>query len=365
MSTDLKSFLSACKTLKDFENIVYVLGNESGDCDSIICSLVFAFLAYRSQNSLKGTPSIHYVPVVNNKPHVVAMRGEVAFALEKAGLSLNDLIYIDDVYQNINTVFLIDANTLPVSFKQQVSVSGIIDHHADEGLHADAEPRIINTCASCASLLIEYFSIHKFDQKLLDLLLIPLVIDSVNWTWKVTDLDIKAGRKIFNDSDLTVEQLRQKCKPLHAQISESHIDETQITVDLLLEKDLKTYRALHCLYGISVIHTSYQSINDLESGIRRFIACKHLHLHVLICTIHADDKNDNDTEAAERRQHSVQLVLTCTQPSVLDHIVTNAKDTLQLTFLESSPDKTFRCYQQARIEYSRKKLQPLLHSLLS
>ena len=56
--------------------------------------------------------------------------------------------------------FLLDHNhyrieTLPHE-AATARVTGIIDHHVDEGLYRSASPRVIRSCGSCTSLVIQH-----------------------------------------------------------------------------------------------------------------------------------------------------------------------------------------------------------------
>ena len=57
---------------------------------------------------------------------------------------------------------LLDHNHFKVeglSYPEAVNapVISVIDHHVDEGLYQEASPRIVRTCGSCTTLVIEYF----------------------------------------------------------------------------------------------------------------------------------------------------------------------------------------------------------------
>lgn len=54
---------------------------------------------------------------------------------------------------------LVDHNNFRVEgfSRDSIRVSGIIDHHVDEGLYRNAVPRVIEPCGSCTSLVIKHF----------------------------------------------------------------------------------------------------------------------------------------------------------------------------------------------------------------
>lgn len=83
--------------------------------------------------------------------------------LHHVGLKPQDLLTLDDLppLEPADTRWLlVDHNSLTGPLARFESrVAGCVDHHADEGhVPADcgAEPRVIETCGSCASLIVEH-----------------------------------------------------------------------------------------------------------------------------------------------------------------------------------------------------------------
>lgn len=159
---------------------VVVMGNEAGDLDSLASSLAHAYLL----NTVEG---VRAVPLILTPRAALRLRPENELALRltrpEAGHetlgSLEDvLLCVDDLPIPTDALLprggiqfaLVDHNALLAPFRPaggasdgdrsvEASVIGILDHHADDGAHDAASPRIIDTtAASCASIVASYWA---------------------------------------------------------------------------------------------------------------------------------------------------------------------------------------------------------------
>ncbi|CAK7264691.1 Exopolyphosphatase [Sporothrix epigloea] len=189
--------------------LTIVVGNESADLDSLCSAILLAYL--RSH-----TPSLNaglHVPLCNLERRDLALRPELQAALsgsrsgtESGGqvVSLDSLITLTDLPENLAAAdarwLLVDHNALTgdLAKRFQKSVVGCIDHHVDEGVvpqldetAAGGAPRIIETCGSCASLVVDYAKDtwrdlaerepdEATDRILARLALAPILIDTTN-----------------------------------------------------------------------------------------------------------------------------------------------------------------------------------------
>jgi len=142
-----------------------VLGNTGADLDSSMSALAFAL--YRDE--LKVTEASICVPVINT-PRADFVRAEVAYVFEKAGISLDQLVFQDDVAWEqrlgfVHSVVLVDHNAPPASelvMIDNLPVTAIIDHHVDMGMYLNANPRVVVVpTGSTASLLINHMESLK------------------------------------------------------------------------------------------------------------------------------------------------------------------------------------------------------------
>lgn len=199
------------------------------DLDSLCSAILLAY--FRSHTPPHNT-SLH-VPLCNLPRADLVLRPELQAALAGSssvpkpesgskstsdpqdGVPLDSLITLselpDDLTADDTQWLLVDHNALTGSLAEhfQSSVAGCIDHHVDEGVvpkHVDNFPRIIETCGSCASLVVEYAK-HAWrqlsekepdqatDRVLARLALAPILVDtsSLKSANKTTDTDRRAA----------------------------------------------------------------------------------------------------------------------------------------------------------------------------
>ncbi|KAK7040696.1 Exopolyphosphatase [Paramarasmius palmivorus] len=155
--TSKQKYLSALRASspKGKHGWTVVMGNESGDLDTIACSIAFA---YHQTNHLQK-PTI---PLIRIHKDDLKLRAENIYALGLAGITEphTQLFLLSDVPENDwnQTDFaLVDHNRLAPEFargngEEAGRVIAVIDHHEDEGLYTDtANPRTIIPTGSCAS----------------------------------------------------------------------------------------------------------------------------------------------------------------------------------------------------------------------
>ncbi|CAK7265447.1 Exopolyphosphatase [Sporothrix epigloea] len=193
--------------------LTIVVGNESA--------------AYFHSHTPPLIASLH-VPLCNLERQDLVLRPELQAALSGSwsksntsaqGVTLDSLITLTDLPADLSAAdtrwLLVDHNALTGSLAKrfQTSVVGCIDHHVDEGVvplpvddAADKPPRIIETCGSCASLIVdytkdawhhlaEYEPDEDTDRILAHLALAPILIDTTNLKSvnKTVDLDRQAA----------------------------------------------------------------------------------------------------------------------------------------------------------------------------
>ncbi|KAL1836505.1 hypothetical protein VTJ49DRAFT_5063 [Mycothermus thermophilus] len=122
------------------------IGNESADLDSLCSALLLAYLRTH-------TPPHHtlHIPLSNLPRPDLALRPELTAVLAPAGLRPDDLITLSD---------LPPRGALEPRQDKGAVVVGCIDHHDDEGFVPrelePGQPRVIERCGSCASLVVEH-----------------------------------------------------------------------------------------------------------------------------------------------------------------------------------------------------------------
>ncbi|KAK2054407.1 exopolyphosphatase [Colletotrichum caudatum] len=191
--------------------LTLVVGNESADLDSLCSAVVYAYLRTHAP------PHTLQIPISNLPRDDLKLRTEMAAALAHARLSPDDLLTLDDVPADLapgdTRWVLVDHNALTGDLAARYAgrVVGCVDHHADEGAvprdTGPDEPRVVETCGSCSSLVVEYCrpawekALAKagdddddVDAHLAQLSLAAILIDTTNLKSKdkTTDKDVAA-----------------------------------------------------------------------------------------------------------------------------------------------------------------------------
>ncbi|KAK7206691.1 hypothetical protein BZA70DRAFT_288160 [Myxozyma melibiosi] len=219
MAKTIQQFLSiARQTVREglkataAQRILLVTGNESADLDSFTSSLIFAYLtATHPTPTFKDRSYSSVIPIVNIPREEVSIRPELLFLLSTLSIPESDVICKDEFLASLSTasenvdVVVLDHNNLLSDLGEKFSsrVVGILDHHVDEGLHKDAEPRVIAPVGSCTTLVVSYYKDYftskpdtdeqaKLVSDVARLALAPIVVDTANLTSKATPEDFEA-----------------------------------------------------------------------------------------------------------------------------------------------------------------------------
>ncbi|KAF7366531.1 putative exopolyphosphatase [Mycena sanguinolenta] len=158
-----------------------VMGNEAGDLDSVASSIAYAWV----QSEIQKKPC---VPLIQIGQDDLNLRAENLYALKLAGISdpqkqLLSITDLDGVKPFPSTTFaLVDHNRLGNTFSKDnpnTSIVAVIDHHADEQLYADCDPRKVAPAGSCASHVATLYPKEaEMPRELATLLLSAILIDT-------------------------------------------------------------------------------------------------------------------------------------------------------------------------------------------
>lgn len=192
-----KSLLEHLLFLRSANPAHIVLGNESADFDSITSALVYSYLCGTSRPTL---------PVINARREDLILRRDVCNALSFVNIPESSLHLIDDpttihlLSKDEVSITLVDHNSLaPHQTSLSSRVESIIDHHQDEQLFPNANPRQIQPVGSCATLIANCFNLKKITPSAAFLLLSSILLDCQN-------LDKKAAKATALDEE-TASQL--------------------------------------------------------------------------------------------------------------------------------------------------------------
>ncbi|GEQ67764.1 hypothetical protein JCM33374_g1429 [Metschnikowia sp. JCM 33374] len=200
----VKAFLEGLSTSpRNSKLLRFVTGNQSADMDSVVSAITYAYFYHKCYP--KEEPLL---PLVNISREEFRLRKDIVLLLGKHDICSSRIFFLDDV-RSLNTQFptadldvvLVDHCNLQGELltelyeQKRLRVSGIVDHHADEGVFLDASPRIIHSNGSCSALVFNYWAgkIGPIEDKdAIQLLLGPLLIDTSNMQQKVEAGDREA-----------------------------------------------------------------------------------------------------------------------------------------------------------------------------
>jgi inorganic pyrophosphatase/exopolyphosphatase len=201
-NSDLVSWLRNAKqtAISPPENtsVLFVMGNEASDLDSCVSSIAYAYACHVAFDSPALAPLLPQVvidamganpmrplapgahprkwvavPVINIPEEDLALRGVATRLTRLAGIDESSLLFFpaarpallaaaqtlgsDDVTDAADPracLALVDHCALAPSQQSLAPlVAAIVDHHADQGRHPHAAPRVVAPCASAASLV--------------------------------------------------------------------------------------------------------------------------------------------------------------------------------------------------------------------
>lgn len=222
------------QTLKEQVRVPYSLvsGNQSGDLDSVVSSVSYAYFA------AKDDPSQCFVPLLNFRRSELSSRKDIELVFSQLQISKDSLFFVDDLahLQPPQGLVLVDHNR-PVHPLAQYTVTGIIDHHEDEKMFEDVTPRIVQRAGSCSTLVAKYWTGKgaSLDDELAKFLVAPLVIDTHDLQSRMEQVDVEMAAKyaeFINPLEMT---------NWYTEIQEAKLDISGLSTREVLSKDYKQF----------------------------------------------------------------------------------------------------------------------------
>lgn len=260
------------------------------------------------------------------------------------------------------TAVLVDHNKIEFGVADCIdNVSGIIDHHKDENLYLNADPRIIETTGSCSSLVMNYWAPHLDDPtSIKDVALLSLsaaLIDTSNFRHKVEQPDLDA-LQIYSRLLPSIDREEHYNK-----IRRDKDDLDGLTIQEILRKDYKQYLfetagKNQLKIGIASVVKPLKWFYDEFGGESSFTeACSE-----------CQKENDVDiyvvlTSWVDKKEFKRELaIMSTTFPNDgLLTIVKTIKDKLQLDGeSQITSESSFASFQQLNVSASRKQVAPIL-----
>ncbi|XP_042081883.1 exopolyphosphatase PRUNE1 isoform X1 [Haplochromis burtoni] len=339
-----------------------VLGNEACDIDSMVSALAYAYFLSKTAHG-----EMLVLPLLNIRQSELRLRSDSVFLLRQAALSLDLLVFRDQLdlraLQRAGRLrlTLVDHNVLPSSDSDlEEAVAEVIDHHHLEREPSPTCPVTAETVGSCATLVTERIiqrAPEILDLQLAHLLYAAIVVDCV-------DMSPAAGKVTPKDSQYAaaLENLFPALPPRGALFQELHrakLDVSGLNTEEMLLKDMKAVSGSLNL-SVSVLYISLQEFlqrEDLEAELSGFCQ-KYGYDLLLLMTIFFTESKEPIRELAVF-SHST----TCRE-QVSQYLEQAQSPALNLSPL-SSPHSHISAYHQGNSLASRKKLLPIMKDFLT
>ncbi|KAI9470761.1 MAG: hypothetical protein EXX96DRAFT_542834 [Benjaminiella poitrasii] len=368
---------------------VIVTGNDSADLDSIISSLLFAYLS----DTISHDNDTLYIPLVKVPKIDLELRPEVKFVLSQVHVDYTKLICLDQLTVDPkDTQFvLVDHNSLTAPFDQPLwknssqQVVGVLDHHVDEKLYLDAPLRNIQMVGSCVTLVLDHFMKQASQETWLDdtiarLALAPLLVDTVNLKWELgrtTDLDVSVFHILQN-------QLNKSAQSVTANTADAYfkaIEKVKSQVDGManldiLRRDYKEFLVGPYRIGTSAVTWHFRAWSKRESGESdkdgyqtitkaawNFAQQRQLDMEVIFTAF----DHDRDHVRSNNGDYRRELAVFVKSPALIDvkrELEANNDIRLVKNDEYKDEDSNMAFYDQGNVKMSRKQVWPLLKQLL-
>lgn len=386
-----KAALEKASSEDEGSDISFVVGNESADLDSMTSALVYAYIVHSTSDSTDRTA---FVPVINIPKADLALRPEYAALMRHANVNMEHLVTLDDMNEARKrgldpartSWVLVDHNKLQGQLGDiyGLQVNGVIDHHEEENwVKRDAEPRVVQKCGSCTSLVVQNLMSRwkaistkdslEIDAQAAKIALGSIVVDTQNLTaeGKVEESDREATA--FLEEMITGFEKQFDRAAFFDEIQKAKHDLGRLNVKGVLRKDYKEWKEKNTTIGVSSSVLSLSTLIDKAAGEAKGKGspgeqlCQQLQ------------------EYAKDRQLDIASVMTAYEKDgqfcrellvwgfgletqqVLDRFEHDSTDTLGLKpwtgkeKLDLTDEQNRRIvWKQTALQYSRKKVAPLL-----
>ena len=355
----LNHFLSESKlrleTIQHGDSLHAVIGNTGGDLDSVVSAISFAYIR-QSQD-----PTILVIPILNINHDDFRLRTEVEYLFKALGIKKTSLLFSDHVdLEQLNknqrlSVTLVDHNELaPHQDYLAGSIVGILDHHEDKGLYNPLLRRVPQGVGSTASLVSNYFQNDLIPPAIAYLLLSTIVLDTVNFNPEIDRFrsdDTQARQTLENIIDA------YPAKEMLGKLSNAKSDISQLSTAERLRKDPKTFNIAGLNIGISSIPYDAQLWNSENSSFSDEIThyAKKNNQDILLVMLHSGNEHF--------KRELIILAKNETLSNKLEQEL-GALLGLHRTSITGNRNNAIKFFSQDKVKISRKKLVPLLESIL-
>ena len=428
----LRAFLSNAKNslsaaISQSQKVTFVIGNESADLDSFTSSLLYAYIRSLAPPKSAFTPL--YIPLLNIPAADIKLRPEFDTLCRNVKISPSHLITLDNLpplssiqhhLKPENTRWiLVDHNAFQGALGEAYSqrVHGVIDHHSEENSviqETDPEPRIIEKCGSCTSLVTRYvrpswntFTSHFMSSSAAHAQEGSMTDDAaVAQTWHAQVAKLALASILIDTGNMTIEWKveqtdRDAVEFLESQIKASPKDSATWDRDSFYDEIDAAERSIEGLSFHDILRKDYKQWTGNEHTLGMSSVVKDLKFLIEKATYMSSEK-DRETEfvtaigdfMAERSltifaimtistsvlgefQRELLLQATSTADSVAGRFSESATQELKLEKLDmpylfttpgamqpSSEGPWRRMWRQKDVTKSRKQVAPLLREAM-
>ncbi|EQB54324.1 exopolyphosphatase [Colletotrichum gloeosporioides Cg-14] len=390
--TSLRAFLASARSAlvapaaQRKSPLTLVVGNESADLDSLCSAVIYAYL--RTTNP----PHTLHIPISNLPRDDLKLRPEMTAAFAHADLKPADLLTLDDIPPSLpaddTRWVLVDHNALTGALSKRFAsrVVGCVDHHADEGViptETGEEPRVVEKCGSCASLVVEYCRQaweaaaaeggegKEEDAQVARLALAPILIDTTNLQSKdkTTPKDVSAVQFLEKIAGAEFDR-----DAFFNEISDVKEDISSLGFRDIFRKDYKQwddqgFGPKPAVMGVSAVVQNLEyllSKADGDHGVlleefRKWAAERELDIGVIMTTAHPDGKFQRQLFIWAFNKNAVE---------VCHNFVKGWKGDLGLESWgegrldQPGEDEWRMAWSQGNIRHSRKQVAPMLREAI-
>ncbi|KAI1377754.1 DHH phosphoesterase [Hypoxylon crocopeplum] len=366
----------------------FVVGNESADLDSLCSTL---FLAYFRSHS---PPHTLHIPLYHLPRDDLKLRPELTAVLKHAAVMPDDVLTLtelpdrDSLKPEDTRWFLVDHNVMTGALGQVFGnrVVGCIDHHDDEGkVPPDAEPRVIQKCGSCMSLVVDQCKetwdalsrendnkeVARINAQLAYLALGPILIDTNNLgnKDKTTAHDEHAVAVAEAQIDGVHDYDRAE---FFAHVSALKEDISHLSFRDIFRKDYKEWTEANMTLGTSSVPQSFAFLIRKAGGQATLVNqlerwCEEKKLDVVAVLTTSKDEGTFRRELlvwARTGPQAVAAVKKFAESDGRDKLGLGAWGGGKLD-ADNGRGSWRRCWTQAQLGNSRKQIAPMLRDALN